>query len=98
MRLSRRSQVSSIGNATARRAAARPSRHAQPPSRRLTQAWRQPGVVLVLISSDALLAVLILLAAYELQGIWGRWNGFPMQTAMVGGGFTVGGWGWCTSL
>jgi len=45
-----------------------------------------------LISSDALLAVLIWLAAYELQGIWGRWNDFPMHTAMVVGVFTVAVW------
>jgi len=45
-----------------------------------------------LASSDALLAVLVWLAAYELQGIWGSWNDFPMQTAMVVGGFAVTMW------
>jgi len=47
--------------------------------------------------SDALLAVLVWLAAYELQGIWGRylvigWEGFPLQTAMVVGAFAVAVW------
>jgi Undecaprenyl-phosphate galactose phosphotransferase WbaP len=45
-----------------------------------------------LSSSDALLAVLVWLAAYELQSIWGRWKGFPMQTAMVVGVFAVAMW------
>ena len=84
----RGSQVPSTGN-TAPRAQRPPAR---PPSRRLAQAWRQPRVVLVLVSSDALLAVLVWLAAYELQGIWGSWNDFPMQTAMVVGGFAVAMW------
>src|SRR5215203_5112641 len=92
----RRSQVPSIGN-TARQAEESPSQHARPPRRRLAQLWRQPGVVLVLLSSDALLAVLVWLAAYELQGIWGRltvigWEGFPLQTAMVVGVFAVAVW------
>src|SRR5215212_11714399 len=87
----RRSQVPGIG-ATARQSAQPLPQHAQSPSRRLAQAWRQPGVVLVLSSSDALLAVLVWLAAYELQSIWGRWKGFPMQTAMVVGVFAVAMW------
>src|SRR5215218_96055 len=92
----RRSQVPSIGN-TARQAEESPSQHARPPRRRLAQLWRQPGVVLVLLLSDALLAVLVWLAAYELQGIWGRltvigWEGFPLQTAMVVGVFAVAVW------
>ena len=57
----RRSQVPSIGN-TARQAAEPPSQHARPPRRRLAQAWRQSGVVLVSVLSDALLAVLVWLA------------------------------------
>jgi hypothetical protein len=92
----RRSQVPSIGN-TARQAEEPPSQHARPPRRRLAQVWRQPGVVLVLLLSDAFLAVLVWLAAYELQGIWGRltvigWEGFPRQTAMVVGAFAVAVW------
>ena len=92
----RRSQVPSIGN-TARQAEESPSQHPRLPRRRLVQAWRQPGVVLVLLLSDALLAVLVWLAAYELQGIWGRltvigWEGFPLQTAMVVGVFAVAVW------
>jgi hypothetical protein len=43
---------------------------------------------LVLLLSDALLAVLVWLAAYKLQNILGRytvigWEGFPPRTAMV---------------
>ena len=50
-----------------------------------------------MLLSDALLAVLVWLAAYELQGIWGRltvigWEGFPLQTAMVVGVFAVSVW------
>jgi Undecaprenyl-phosphate galactose phosphotransferase WbaP len=50
-----------------------------------------------LLLSDALLAVLVWLAAYELQSIWGRltvigWEGFPLQTAMVVGAFAVAVW------
>jgi Undecaprenyl-phosphate galactose phosphotransferase WbaP len=50
-----------------------------------------------LLLSDAFLAVLVWLAAYELQGIWGRltvigWEGFPLQTAMVVGVFAVAVW------
>src|SRR5918998_5397392 len=83
----RRSQVPSIGN-TARPAAEPPSQHARPPRRRLTQAWRQPGVVLVLLLSDALLAALAWLAAFELQSNLAQWNlmgweGYPRPTAMV---------------
>jgi di/tricarboxylate transporter len=49
---------------------------------------------LVLLLLDALLAVLVWLAAYELQSIWGRlivigWEGFPPLTAMVIGVFAV---------
>lgn len=84
------SQVPITGN-SARRAERRPSRHAHPPGRRVTLAWRQAGVVLVLLSSDALLAALVWLAAYELQGTWGRWNDYPMQTAMVVGVFVMAG-------
>jgi hypothetical protein len=52
---------------------------------------------LVLLLSDALVAVLVWLAAYELQSIWGRltvigWEGFPPQTAMVIGAFAVAVW------
>jgi hypothetical protein len=52
---------------------------------------------LILLLSDALLAVLVWLAAYELQSIWGRltvigWEGFPPQTAMVIGFFAVAVW------
>jgi hypothetical protein len=47
--------------------------------------------------SDASLAVLVWLAAYELQGIWGRltvigWEGIPPLTAMVVGVFAVAVW------
>ncbi len=44
-----------------------------------------------MLSSDALLAALVWLAAYELQGTWGRWNYYPMQTAMVVGVFVIAG-------
>jgi Undecaprenyl-phosphate galactose phosphotransferase WbaP len=88
----RRSQVPSIGD-TARQAEESPS---QLPRRRLTQAWRQPGVVLALLLSDALVAVLVWLVAYELQSIWGWWEGFPgrrgLQTLMVDGVFAVVVW------
>ena len=52
---------------------------------------------LILLLSDALLAVLVWLAAYKLQGIWSRltvigWEGFPLQTAMVIGFFAVAVW------
>jgi hypothetical protein len=52
---------------------------------------------LVLLLTDALLAVLVWLAAYELQGIWGRltwigWEGYPRPTAMVIGFFAVAVW------
>jgi Undecaprenyl-phosphate galactose phosphotransferase WbaP len=42
--------------------------------------------------SDALLAVLVWLAAYELQKIWGTWKDFPSQTVMVVGVFAVAVW------
>jgi hypothetical protein len=71
----RRSQVPSIGN-TARQAVEPPTQQSRLPRRSLAQAWRQPGVVLVLLLSDALLAVLVWLAAFELQSIWGLWEGF----------------------
>ena len=92
----RRSQVPSIGN-TARQAAEPPSQHVRPPRRRLAQAWRQPGVVLVLLLSDALLAALVWLAAFELQSILAQWNlmgweGYPRTTAMVVGGFATLVW------
>ena len=87
----RRSQVPSIGN-TARQAAEPPSQHARPPRRRLAQAWRQSGVVLVSVLSDALLAVLVWLAAYELQSIFGLWGDFPRPTALVVGVFAVAVW------
>jgi hypothetical protein len=64
--------------------------------RRLTQAWRQPGVVLDLLLSDALVAVLVWIVAYDLQSIWGWWEGFPgrrgLQTAIVAGVFAVAVW------
>jgi hypothetical protein len=52
---------------------------------------------LILLLSDALAAVLVWLAAYELQGIWARltvigWEGFPLQAAMVVGVFAVAVW------
>jgi Undecaprenyl-phosphate galactose phosphotransferase WbaP len=90
----RRSQVPSIGN-TAREAEEPLSQHVRLPRRRLAQAWRQPGVVLVLLLSDALLAVLVWLAAYKLQGMWGTWEGFgegAKQTAVVVGVFAVVVW------
>jgi Undecaprenyl-phosphate galactose phosphotransferase WbaP len=90
----RRSQVPSIGN-TAREVVESPSQHVRPPRRRLAQAWRQPGVVLVLLLSDALLAGLVWLAAFELQSIWGMWEGFregAPQTAVVVGVFAVTVW------
>jgi Undecaprenyl-phosphate galactose phosphotransferase WbaP len=90
----RRSQVPSIGK-TARRAEEHPSQHPRLPGRRLAQAWRQPGVVLVLLMSDALLAMLVWLAAFELQSIWGLWEGFregAQQTAVVVGVFAVAVW------
>src|SRR5215210_2727076 len=93
-RVLRRSQVPSIGN-TARQAEEPPSQHPRLPRRRLAQAWRQPGVVLVLLLSDALLAVLVWLAAFELQSIWGLWEGFregAPQTAVVVGVFAVAVW------
>src|SRR5215218_9570672 len=91
----RRSQVPSIGDA-ARQAEEPPSQHVRLPRRRLAQAWRQPGVVLILLLSDVLVAVLVWLVAYELQSIWGWWEGFPgrrgLQTAMVAGVFAVTVW------
>jgi Undecaprenyl-phosphate galactose phosphotransferase WbaP len=89
-----RSQVPSIGN-TARQVEEFPSQHPRLPRRRLAQAWRQPGVVLVLLLSDALLAVLVWLAAFQLQSIWGLWEGFgegAPQTAVVVGVFAVAVW------
>jgi hypothetical protein len=52
---------------------------------------------LVLLLTDALVAVLVWLAAYKLQNIWGRytvigWEGFPPLTAMVIGVFAVAVW------
>ena len=38
------------------------------------------------------MAALVWLSAYELQGAWGRWNDFPMQTAMVVGFFAGAMW------
>src|SRR5688572_6533821 len=92
----RRSQVPSIDN-TARKIEEPPSQHARLPKRRLARAWRQPVVVLLLLLSDALLAMLVWLAAYEVQSLWGRltvigWEGFPPQTAMVVGVFAVSVW------
>ncbi len=74
-----------------------PSRHARLPRRRLARAWRQPLVVLVSVTFDALLAALVWLAAFELQGILGRWSTFAgsaegLQTAMVVGIFAVAMW------
>ena len=49
-----------------------------------------------MLLSDALLAVLVWLAAYELQSTWGWWETFPgrrgLQTAMVLGVFAVAVW------
>jgi Undecaprenyl-phosphate galactose phosphotransferase WbaP len=48
-----------------------------------------------LLLSDALLAVLVWLAAFELQSIWGLWEGFgegAPQTAVVVGVFAVAVW------
>jgi hypothetical protein len=90
----RRSQVPSI-DGTARQVAEPPPQHARPPRRRLAHAWRQPGVVLVSVMSDALLAVLVWLAAYELQTIWGGlggWEDFSPRTAIVVGVFAVAVW------
>jgi hypothetical protein len=58
---------------------------------------RKPLAVLILVLSDATLAALLWLAAYELQGIWGRltvigWEGFPPQTAIVLGVFATSVW------
>ena len=52
---------------------------------------------LVLLLSDALLAVPVWLAAFELQRILGRWNlmgweGYPRTSAMVIGVFAVAVW------
>ena len=44
-----------------------------------------------MLLSDALLAVLVWMAAYELQSIWGLWD-FPMPEAMVAGVFPVAVW------
>ena len=92
----RRSQVPSIGN-TARKLEEPPSQHVWLPKRRLAQVWRQPGIVLTLLLSDVLLAVLVWLAAFELQRILGRltpigWEGYPRDTAMVIGVFAVAVW------
>jgi Undecaprenyl-phosphate galactose phosphotransferase WbaP len=92
----RRSQVPSIAT-TARQAQEPPSQHVRLPRRRLAQAWRQPGVVLVCVLSDALLAVPVWLVAFELQRLLGRWNlmgweGYPRTTAMVVGIFAVAVW------
>ena len=48
-----------------------------------------------MLLSDALLAVLVWLAAFELQSIWGLWEGFregAPQTAVVVGVFAVAVW------
>ncbi|MDQ3182532.1 MAG: hypothetical protein M3Q62_03115, partial [Actinomycetota bacterium] len=45
-----------------------------------------------MIFSDALLAVLVWLAGYELQSIFGRWGNFPRPTAIVVGVFAVAVW------
>ncbi len=48
-----------------------------------------------MLLSDVLLAVLVWLAAYELQIIWGGlggWEDFSQRTAMVVGGFAVAVW------
>jgi hypothetical protein len=52
---------------------------------------------LILLLSDATLAVLIWLAAYELRSIWGWyivlwWEDAPPRTAMVIGAFAVSVW------
>ena len=92
----RRSQIPSIGN-TARKLEEPPSQHVWLPKRRLAQVWRQPGIVLTLLLSDVVLAVLVWLAAFELQRIMGRltpigWEGYPRDTAMVIGVFAVAVW------
>ena len=60
----------------------------------MTQTLRDGTLALLL--SDALVAVLVWLVAYELQSIWGWWEGFPggrgLQTAMVAGVFAVTVW------
>ena len=45
-----------------------------------------------MVLSDALLAVLVWLVAYELQSIFGRWGDFPRPTALVVGVFAVAVW------
>jgi Undecaprenyl-phosphate galactose phosphotransferase WbaP len=92
----RRSQVPSIGN-TARKLEEPPSQHVWLPKRRLAQVWRQPGIVLTLLLSDVSLAVLVWLAAFELQRVLGRltpigWEGYPRDTAMVIGVFALAVW------
>ena len=57
----------------------------------------RPLAGLILLLSDALLAVVVWLAAYKLQDIWYRltvigWEGFPLRTAMVIGAFAVAVW------
>jgi hypothetical protein len=47
---------------------------------------------LVLSLSDALLAVVVWLPAYELQSIGGPWSYLPKQTAMVVGVFVLAVW------
>jgi Undecaprenyl-phosphate galactose phosphotransferase WbaP len=87
----RRSQVPSI-DGTARQPTEPPPQPPRPPRRRLAQAWRQPGVVLASVLSDASLAMLVWLAAYGLQRIFGRWGGFPSHMAIVVGVFAVAVW------
>ena len=45
-----------------------------------------------MVLSDAVLAVVVWLVAYELQDSFGRWNEFPRQTAVVAGVFAVAVW------
>jgi Undecaprenyl-phosphate galactose phosphotransferase WbaP len=55
----------------ARRAAA-PASPAGRPLGHWARAWRQGLVTLTLVSSDVLLAILVWLAAFQVQGVWGR--------------------------
>ncbi len=45
-----------------------------------------------MVLSDAVLAVVVWLVAYELQDSFGQWNEFPRQTAVVAGVFAVAVW------
>jgi Undecaprenyl-phosphate galactose phosphotransferase WbaP len=47
------------------------------------RAWRQGLVTLTLVSSDVLLAVLVWLAAFQVQGVWGRGEPSEISAALV---------------